>query len=158
VRGEVRVKSFTAEPTTLGAYGPLATKDGRSLAVERLRPIKDDMVAVKFRGIDDRDAAERLKNLMVGVARDALPAPEAGEFYHADLIGLQAVGQDGALLGTVVAVENFGAGDLIEIAPEDGPSRLVPFTRAAVPDIDVAGGRLVVVPPEEITIPEEDEP
>jgi 16S rRNA processing protein RimM len=95
---------------------------------------------------------------MVGVARHALPAPDEGEFYHADLIGLQAVGQDGALLGTVVAVENFGAGDLIEIAPEDGPSRLVPFTRAAVPDIDVAGGRLVVAPPEEITIPEEDEP
>ncbi len=120
VKGEVRVKSFTAEPMALGGYGPLFSKDGRKLEVERLRPAKGDMLVAKFLGIEDRDAAEALKGLAIGVDRAALPAPEPDEFYHADLIGLAAFDAAGAPLGTVVAVDNYGAGDILEIAPASG--------------------------------------
>jgi len=149
VRGEVRVKSFTEDPLSLGAYGPLVTTDGRSFAVERLRPAKE-VVVVKFRGVDDRDAAERLNGTDLYVPRDRLPAvEEEDEFYHADLIGLTAVDSAGETLGTVVAVHNHGAGDILEIAPSRGPTMLLPFTKAVVPEVDIASGRLLVAPPEE---------
>jgi 16S rRNA processing protein RimM len=90
------------------------------------------------------------------VERSALPSPEPEEFYHADLIGLDAVSPAGERLGTVVAVQNFGAGDILEIAPERGATLLVPFTKAAAPEIDLAAGRLVVVPPAEIETPGEE--
>jgi 16S rRNA processing protein RimM len=158
VRGEVRVKSFTADPMALGAYGALFAKDGSAFEIERLRQLKGDMLVVKFRGIDDRTVAEKFNRLTLHVDRSALPAPAPDEFYHADLIGLAAVDAAGTPLGTVVAVENHGAGDIIEIAPESGPSLLLPFTKAAVPDIDVAAGRVVVAPPTEIEArPEEGE-
>jgi 16S rRNA processing protein RimM len=161
VRGEVRVKAFTGDPLALGAYGPLLTEDGRTLTVERLRPDKT-LVVVKFRGVDDRNAAESLRGLRLFVDRAALPAPEdEDEFYHADLIGLEAVAADGAPLGTVVAVHDFGAGDILDIAPpasaDRGRSLLVPFTRACVPEIDLAAGRIVVAPPEEAASDEEGE-
>jgi 16S rRNA processing protein RimM len=151
VKGEVRVKSFAAEPMALAAYGTLFAEDGRVFEIERLRPAKGVLVA-KFRGIDDRDAAERLKGVSLSVERSALPAPDTNEFYHADLIGLQAVDSTGDPLGSVVAVQNFGAGDILEIASAQGLSLLVPFTKEHVPDIDVAAGRLVVVPPIEVEI------
>ncbi len=158
VKGEVRVKSFAADPTALGAYGPLLAKDGRAFEIERLRPLKGDMLVVKFRGIDERTAAEKLNRLTLYIERSALPEPADGEFYHADLIGLAVFDASGAQLGTVIAVENFGAGDILEIAPERGPTLLVPFTKSAVPDIDIAAGRLVVAPPAEIEArPEENE-
>ena len=148
VRGEVRVKAFTGDPLALGAYGPLLTEDGRTLTVERLRSDKT-LVVVKFRGVDDRNAAESLRGLRLFVDRAALPVPEdEDEFYHADLIGLEAVTADGAPLGTVVAIHDFGAGDILDIAPPAAADRcrslLVPFTRACVPEIDLAAGRLVV--------------
>jgi 16S rRNA processing protein RimM len=153
VKGEVRVKAFTAEPTAIASYGPLFSDDGRRFEIERLRPAKGVVVA-KFRGIDDRDAAERLKGISLSVARNALPAPEPDEFYHADLIGLAAVDRTGKPLGEVVAIENYGAGDFLEIAPpgarKGSAALLLPFTKECVPDIDIAGGRLVVVPPQEI--------
>ena len=149
VRGEVRVKPFTAEPDAVARYGPLESEDGaRRFEVIAARPAKD-MLAVRFRGVDTRDAAEALRNLRLYVPRERLDPPEEDEFYHADLIGLDAVGLDGSLIGKVTAVPNFGAGDLIEIAPAGGgPSVLLPFTRAGVPEIDLARGRLVVDPPE----------
>jgi 16S rRNA processing protein RimM len=155
VKGEVRVKSFAADPMALGAYRPLSTKDGRSFEIERLRPGKGVLIA-KFRGVEDRDAAEALKGLSLGVDRDALPAPDTDEFYYADLIGLSAFDAAGASLGTVVAVENYGAGDILEIARAGAPALLLPFTKTVVPDIDIARGRIVVVPPEETEAKEED--
>lgn len=153
VRGEVRVKSFTEDPMALGGYGPLSTDEGARLEIERMRQAKDVLI-VKFRGIGDRDAAARLNGRTLTIERSALPPPGEDEFYHADLIGLAAVDPDGATLGRVAAVFNHGAGDFLEIAPEAGrPTLLVPFTRASVPDIDIAGGRLVIVPPDEIEVP-----
>ncbi len=146
VRGEVRVKPFTGDPTALGEYGPLATADGRIFHVERLRPAKEVVVA-KFRGIDDRNAAEALNGTELYVLRDRLPPTEdEDEFYHADLLGIEAFGETGEHLGTVVAVHDFGAGDILEVTPARGPSLLVPFTTAAVPAVDIAARRLVVVP------------
>lgn len=147
VRGEVRVKAFTADPLSLAEYSPLAAGDGQEFHVERLRPAKE-VVMAKFRGIDSRDAAEALNGTDLFVSRDRLPATDTDdEFYQADLIGLEAFSEAGVLLGAVIAVQNFGAGDLLEIAPRRGPSLLVPFTRQAVPSIDIGAGRLVAVPP-----------
>jgi 16S rRNA processing protein RimM len=151
IRGEVRVKAFTADPAALAGYGPLEAPDGRSFEIEALRPAagtSPDMLVVRFRGVRDRNAAEALNGLDLSVPRDRLPAPDtADDFYHADLIGLEAVTIDGARLGTIVAVPNYGAGDLLEIAPAAGATLLVPFTRAVVPEVDIAAGRVVVDPP-----------
>ena len=149
VRGEVRLRSFTSEPGAIADYGPLQTEDGRVLEIEALRPAKDHFVA-RLAGIRDRDAASALTNAKLYVPRERLPQTEsADEFYHADLIGLAAVDQTGRTLGTVVAIHNFGAGDLIEVKPPTGGStELVPFDMTHVPEIDVAAGRIVVHPPE----------
>ena len=131
------------------SYGPLESEDGtRRFEIEALRPAKDHFVA-RLAGVGDRDAAEKLTNLKLYVPRDRLPPTEdADTFYQSDLIGLAAVTPDGAALGTVKAVHNFGAGDLIEIAPADGGAPLmVPFTADAVPTVDIKGKRIVVVPP-----------
>ena len=152
IKGEVRVKSFTAAPLDLAAYGPLTAADGRRFTIRAARPAgaSPDMLVVRFSGIDDRNAAETLNGIALTVPRERLPEPEADEFYHADLIGLNAVTPDGAPLGTVIGVPNYGAGDLLEIAPSRGPTLLVPFTRAAVPEIDLVTKRVVVDPPVEV--------
>jgi len=119
VRGEVRLRSFTAEPEAIAGYGPLETEDGRILEIESLRPAKNHFVAT-LSGIGDRDAAERLTNLKLFVPRERLPQIlEADEFYHADLVGLAVMDRAGEKLGTVVAIHNFGAGDLIEVLPDE---------------------------------------
>lgn len=149
VRGEVRVKTFTEDPLSLSEYGALRAADGREFRIERLRPAKEVVVA-KFRGIDNRDSAEALKGVSLYVDREQLAPPEEeDEFYHADLIGLAAETPSGEPLGTVIAVHNFGAGDILDIAPPRGPALLVPFTKQAVPQIDVANSRIVVAPPAE---------
>ena len=148
IRGEVRLRSFTEDPMAITAYGPLESEDGtRRFKIEALRSAKDHFVA-RLTGVPDRNAAEKLTNIKLYVSRDRLPPIEENEtFYHADLIGLVAVTADGAALGTVTAIHNFGAGDLVEIKPEaGGETLLVPFTDAAVPEIDIAAGRMVVVP------------
>lgn len=150
IKGEVRVKSFTAEAAALAEYGSLRSEDGRLFEVERLRPAKGDVLIVKFRGIGDRNAAEALNGVSLHVERSALPAPGEDEFYHADLIGLAAFDAAGEPLGTVIAVHDFGAGDILDIAPAKGPSMLVPFTAEAVPEVDVTAGRITVIPPAEI--------
>jgi 16S rRNA processing protein RimM len=144
VRGEVRVRSFTEDPEALADYGPLETEDGsRRLEIEAMRPAKGSLI-VRLFGISDRNAAALLRSKKLYVLRTRLPEPEADTYYHADLIGLAAVGSDGTALGNVRAVQNFGAGDLLEIAPADGgPAVLLPFTRAFVPLVDIPGGRLV---------------
>jgi 16S rRNA processing protein RimM len=149
VKGELRVKSFTEDPLDLGAYGPLETEDGRRLEVESVRPGKE-VVVVRLAGVRDRDAAEALKGKKLFVPREKLPPPdEDDEFYHADLIGLVVVTQDGAPLGRIVAVPDFGAGPLLEIAPEGGGATvLLPFVKAHVPEIDLDGGKVIADPPD----------
>jgi 16S rRNA processing protein RimM len=150
VRGEIRLRSFTAEPEAVARYGPLQTEDGRrSFEIEAmLRQDKDAMI-VRLRGVDDRNAAEGLRNLRLYVPRARLPATEDGEtFYHADLVGLAVVDAQGRSIGTVAGVHNFGAGDLIEVEPfGGGPTTLLPFTDTVVPRVDIAAGRVVIDPP-----------
>jgi 16S rRNA processing protein RimM len=146
VRGEVKLWSFTSDPHAVGNYGPLETEDGAArLEIEALRAAKDHLVA-RLKGVHDRDAAERLTNIKLFVPRERLPATEADdEFYHADLIGLAVADTDGHALGSITAIHNFGAGDLIEVAPAAGGATvLLPFTAASVPVVDVAGKRIVV--------------
>jgi 16S rRNA processing protein RimM len=149
VRGEVRLHSFTSDPAAIVNYGPLATEDGRVFEIESLRPAKNHFVA-RLAGIGDRSTAERLANLKLYVPRERLPAPEqADEFYHADLIGLAVVNRAGDRLGTVVAIHNFGAGDLIEVRPDaGGNTELVQFDETHVPAVDLGAGRIVVDPPQ----------
>jgi 16S rRNA processing protein RimM len=148
IRGEVKLKSFTADPMAVRGYGPLQSEDGTvSVEIEALRPAKGHLVA-RLRGVADRNAAERLANLRLFVPRERLPPPAADEFYHADLIGLRAVTADGTEIGTVVAMHDFGAGDILELRPPAGGTTIMlPFTDAFVPSIDIAGGRIVVAPP-----------
>lgn len=150
VRGLVKLRSFTGEPTAIGRYGPLSDEAGsRVFAIELLTPAKDCWVA-RIDGVTDRTQAEALRGVHLFIDRGALPAPDEEEFYHADLIGLAAEGPDGASLGRVVAVHNFGAGDLLELREPVGSSRMVPFTRAVVPVIEFARNRLVVDLPVEV--------
>ena len=145
VRGEVRLRSFTSDPLAITSYGRLETEDGRSVEIETLRPARDHFVA-KLSGVADRSAAEQLTNLKLYVPRERLPEPtDPDEFYHADLIGLSAIDAAGNRLGTIVAIHNFGAVDLIELQPDHGgTTELVPFDAATVPTVDVASGRIVV--------------
>jgi 16S rRNA processing protein RimM len=147
VRGEVRLRSFTAEPEAFTAYGPLETEDGRIMEIESLRPANDHFVAA-LSGIRDRDAAEKLANVKLYVPRERLPAlVETDEFYHADLIGLAVFNKAGEQLGTVLAIHNFGAGDLIEVRlAAGGKTELVPFNEINVPSVDIAAGRIVIEP------------
>jgi 16S rRNA processing protein RimM len=148
IAGEVRLRAFTTDPLAIMDYGTLHAEDGRGFTIAAVRPAKNCLVA-RIAGVADRTAAERLRNLKLYVPRDRLPAiAEPETYYHADLVGLAAVGPDGAPIGTVSAVQNFGAGDLLEIRPAaGGPTLLLPFTQALVPVIDVPGGRVVVNPP-----------
>jgi 16S rRNA processing protein RimM len=150
VRGAVKLWSFTEDPFAVKAYGPLSTKDGtRQFEVEHAREAKDHLVAT-FKGVATREEAERLNGIELYVPREKLPAAEQDEYYHADLIGLAAVTTTGAALGRVIAIHNFGAGDIIEIAPPSGPTMLLPFSNAVVPTVDLASGRVVIELPEEV--------
>jgi 16S rRNA processing protein RimM len=143
------LRSFTEDPFAVASYGLLESEDGtQHFKIEALRPAKGQFVA-RLAGVDDRNAAERLTNMKLYVPRDRLPpAQDTETFYHADLIGLAAVTPDGAALGKVTAIHRFGAGDLVEITPSSGgETLLVPFSTTAVPTIDIAGGKIVVVPP-----------
>jgi 16S rRNA processing protein RimM len=149
VRGLVRVKSFTAEPADVAAYGPVEDEAGRRrFTLEIVGHAKGVLIA-RVPGIADRDAAEALRGVRLYVPRAVLPPPDEEEYYHADLIGLEAVFLDGSPFGRVRAVHDFGAGDSLEVTRADGGGTvLVPFTRAAVPVVDVAAGRLVIDPPQ----------
>ena len=150
LRGEVRLWTFTEDPMSVTRYGPLSTKDGaRQLEVAHARTARDHLVAT-FTGVTTREDAERLNGIELYTARERLPATDEGEYYHADLIGLAAVDAAGTPLGTVAAIHNFGAGDIIEIAPAHGPTLMLPFTDAVVPVVDLAGGRVVIEMPGEI--------
>ena len=151
VRGDIRVKSFTADPMAIAGYRGLTDSTGtREFAFRNTRFVKDDMLVVRVVGVDDRNAAGKIVNVDIYAPRVSLPAPQEDEFYFADLIGLAAILESGERFGTVQAVENFGAGDILTVETADGARALLPFTRKVVPHVDVAGGRLIVVPPDEI--------
>lgn len=149
VRGLVRVKPFTAEPAAVAAYGAVVGDGGsRELTLVVVGQAGKGDVLVRVSGITNRTAAEALKGTRLFVPRDRLPAPVDGdEFYQADLIGLAAVDRDGSAFGTVRAVHNFGAGDVLEVTGTDGTSVMLPFTKDVVPTVEIAAGRVVVVPP-----------
>jgi 16S rRNA processing protein RimM len=148
VRGEARVKSFTADPLSLGDYGPLFLGDGRVFELLDGRLVKDDMLVVRFAGVADRDAVRPLTGQNLIIDRANLPVPEdEDEFYHADLIGLSAEDEAGTRYGTIVEIHNHGAGDLLVIAPPaGGPTMLLPFTQAAVPKVEIEASRVVIEP------------
>ncbi|MBF9028913.1 16S rRNA processing protein RimM [Rhodobacterales bacterium HKCCE3408] len=147
VRGEVRLKSFCAVPEDIASYGPLSTEDGgRSFTVSLSRPIKNG-IAARLSGVSSKEAADALRGTRLYAPRTALPSLPDDEFYHADLIGLAVADTGGGELGTVAAVLNHGASDLLEVRA-GSKSVLVPFTREIVPTVDIAAGRIVVDPPE----------
>jgi 16S rRNA processing protein RimM len=151
VRGLVKIKSFTEDPANLTAYGPLGDESGRCRFEIAVTGQARGLLLARIAGVEDRDAAQALRGVRLYVARAALPEPDdVEEFYQADLIGLAAEDPQGRPLGTVASVENYGAGDFLEIARAGAAPLLVPFTRAAVPLVDLEGGRVVVAPPEEI--------
>jgi 16S rRNA processing protein RimM len=150
VRGAVKLWTFTEDPLAVKRYGPLLTKDGtRQFEVVTAREAKGHLVAT-LKGIATREEAERLNGLELYIAREKLPATDEDEFYHADLIGLAAVTMANEPLGRVIAIHNFGAGDIIEIAPPEGATMLLPFTNAVVPSVDLVGGRVLIELPAEI--------
>jgi 16S rRNA processing protein RimM len=146
VAGAVRIKSFTARPEDIAAYGSLADETGRRFALRLVGAGKGVLIG-RLSGVEDRNRAEDLRGLRLHVPRAALPPAASDEFYHADLIGLAAVTGDGEAIGRVRAVHDFGAGDTLEIERANAPPAMVPFTRAIVPVVDLAAGRLVVDPP-----------
>lgn len=149
VQGEVRLKSFCAEPTAIADYGALTTEDGKtSYKITLTRPVAGGLGA-RLSGVRTREEAEGLRGVQLFADRARLPALADDEFYHADLIGLEARDTGGAVLGRVLAVVNHGAGDILEITgPGAAGSLMIPFTRAAVPTVDLKLGRIVVDPPE----------
>jgi 16S rRNA processing protein RimM len=146
IKGELRVKSFTGDPLAIGDYSPLYSEDGRAFAIVDIR-MQKDMAVVRFKGVTERNAAEALTGTALFVDRDMLPDElEEEEFYHADLVGLEAVDLEDGPIGKVIAVQNFGGGDILEIARSGRTTVLVPFTKAAVPVVDMAARRLQVDP------------
>ncbi len=158
IRGEVRVKSFTDDPLSFGDYGPLMTADGsRTFEVVRAR-MQKTVVVTKFREIDDRNTAEALNGTDLFIERGRLPAPDEDEFYYEDLAGLEVRSTSGEQLGRIVSVQDFGAGDLLEVRPPRGPSYYVPFTRDFVPTVAVTDGYVVVDLPEDYLSEERSRP
>jgi 16S rRNA processing protein RimM len=138
IKGELRVKTFTGEPLALADYGPLYARDGRAFQIIDIRPA-NTVVVVRLKGISDRNAAEALAGTELFVDRSMLPDDgEEDEFYHADLVGLEVRDDTGALIGKVVAVHNFGGGDILDVTLAGRKGVLIPFTQAAVPEVSIA--------------------
>jgi 16S rRNA processing protein RimM len=148
IRGEVLVHTFTEAPENIGAYGALSDASGARQFKLRVVRVTPKGVVARVAGIDDRNAAEALKGAELYIERARLPAAAEGEFYYADLVGLTAVDADGKTIGSVAAVQNFGAGDLLEIRLSgSSKTELVPFRDAFVPEVDLAARRVVIVLP-----------
>ena len=149
VRGEIRLKSFTANPQDIANYTPLFSEDGaRSFSVIITRQINNGFSA-RISGVSTKEEADALRGTQLYADRSQLPSLPDDEFYHADLIGLNVLDTGGTELGRVKAVQNHGAGDLLEVQIKGGSSTvLMPFTRAAVPTVDLASGRIIADPPE----------
>lgn len=149
VHGLVRIKSYTADPADVASYGLVTDAAGVRQFRIRLSGTARDMMLARIDGVADRTAAEALRGVELYIERDRLPATAADEFYHADLIGLAARATDGTALGTVTALYDYGAGDMIEIRSAAGAVELLPFTKAVVPEVDLERGVVVIAPPAE---------
>jgi 16S rRNA processing protein RimM len=149
LKGEVKAKIFTQTPDALTRYGALHDASGRTFNITAFRPTKAGEAVIAFAGVTTREAAEALKGTELFIARQALPPTDEEEFYHADLIGLEAQDIEGRVIGKVAGIHNYGASDVIEIARPDGDSVLLAFTRETVPSIEIALGRIVIAVPEE---------
>jgi 16S rRNA processing protein RimM len=145
--GAVLIRSYTADPASIGSYGKLQDAEGKRTFKLKVRRVTAKGVIVRLDGIADRTQAEGLRGIELYVERAALPEPDEDEVYVADLIGLRVEGKDGTQLGTVSRMDNYGAGEVMEVTLVSGGALLLPFTRAAVPVVDIAGGRVVVDPP-----------
>ena len=157
LKGDLRIKSFTADPEDLGAYGPLWDEAGEVSYRVKVTGVAKGHLIARIKGVSNRTAAETLKGLKLHISRSALPDPEEDEFYHSDLIGLQAVTTSGEVLGTVSAVEDFGAGDVLEVASGPYKGLVVPFTKEVVPEVDLEKGAVTVDPPDGLLEPPENE-
>ena len=156
LKGEVRLTSFTGAPLDIAGYGPLQDEAGRIFTIESLRVIKGGVLAARLSGVADRTAAEKLKGTALYVEKARLPATEAEEWYYEDLVGLTALSPAGDEIGDIVAVQNYGAGDLLEVRLKGSRQTVfVPFTQEAVPEVDMKAKRVVVIPPEEFDEPDE---
>lgn len=148
IRGDLLIEAYTSEPGGIAAYGALQTEDGARELTLRIVRITPKGVIAHAKGVDDRNAAEALRGTSLYVERDRLPPPEDDEYYFADLVGLRAEDETGNEIGRVVAVQNYGAGDLLELRKSgQRATELIPFTQACVPTVDIAGGRVVIIPP-----------
>jgi 16S rRNA processing protein RimM len=156
VRGQFKVKPFTATPRDIAAYGPVWAGD-RQLTLTVRGMTANGMVIVSAAEVTDRDAAQALRGTPLEVDRAALPEAGDDEVYHADLIGMKAETPDGTLLGRLVALHDFGAGEIAEVKPADGPSLMLPFDPAFVPQIDIAAGRIILDPPDGLLEPDADD-
>ena len=158
LHGEVRLKSYTGEPLAIAGYGPLRASDGRTLELDDVRPApggSSDLLIVRVKGVNDRSGAEALNRVTLAIARERLgDVEDEDEFFLTDLIGLTVEDGTGSVIGSIVAVPNYGGGDLLEIRPAaGGPTALLPFTKAFVPSLDLAGGKVVADPPEDLFAP-----
>jgi len=149
IHGVLRIKSFTTVPGDIGTYGPLEDEAGEPRPIKLTGGSAAGAILARLPGVEDRSAAEALKGTRLYIPRSALPATEEDEWYYADLIGLDAINTQGAHLGTVHAVLDHGAGEVIEIGLVSGGTLLLPFTHDAVPRVDVPGGRIFIAPPPE---------
>jgi 16S rRNA processing protein RimM len=149
VRGEVRLKSFTADPLSIAEYAPLVTEDGSRRFDVALAGQLTNGLLVQLSGVTSKEEADALKGVKLYVPRDRLPALPDDEYYHADLIGLSVLDTGGTALGRVKAVLNHGAGDILEVqVPGASDTVLLPFTLEAVPTVDLASGRIIADPPD----------
>lgn len=148
VKGEVRLKSFCADPEAIAGYAPLTNGRGEALAALRITGRASGALTARIEGVTSKEAADALKGTELFAERARLPALPDDEYYHADLIGLPVFDAGGAEIGRVHAVLNHGAGDLLEVRGPDAAPLLLPFTRAVVPLVDIAAGRIVADPPE----------
>jgi 16S rRNA processing protein RimM len=146
VRGALKLKCFTEDPADVGSYGPLLDEAGRELFTVRVMAPAKGGAIVEAEGITDRDAAEALRGVRLYIPRERLPEPEDGTFYYEDLVGLAVQDTAGRPLGRVIAVHDFGAGEVIEFQGAEGEGGMVPFTMTLVPEVDLAHGRLVLAP------------
>lgn len=156
IRGDVLVRSYTETPDAIASYGPLTDASGKKSYSLRVVRVTSKGIVARVAGIDDRNGAEPLRGTKLYIERSKLPATSEAEFYHADLIGLGAVAADGSALGKIVSVQNFGAGDLLELKPLEGETEFIPFESRWVPSVDIAAGLLVINRPV-VTVDEDDD-
>ena len=148
VRGQFKVKPFTAAPKSLSAYGPVTTDIGQELVLQIVSVNAKGLAIVRAKGVDTRDAAEALRGVTLYVVRDSLPDLDDDEFYHADLLGMMVRGQDGARLGRLAAIHDFGAGEIAELAPSKGPTIMVPFGGDRLIAVDMEAKELCLLVPD----------